>query len=150
MWRGWSKTPTSKPLVWFYSVNVIAMAWYCLLRDLEMRPGLAGVLTMVGGIVTGGYLLKSGAEHFIDRKREGDGWRETGRPYDRDEQVEGDSLDSTYSGRRDRGVDLPQERDEQGSQHSDPGTGRVRTTSKRYTRRVAERESGVQKAGETD
>ena len=67
-WKDISAIPTSKPLVYSFTLFLMTMMAILLFRGRDIPPNIASLLSIVAPAIYGGYFLKSGYEHRVDRQ----------------------------------------------------------------------------------
>lgn len=67
-WKDMSAVPTSKPLVYSFTLFLMMMMSVLLFRGRDIPPNIASLLSIVAPAIYGGYFLKSGYEHRVDRQ----------------------------------------------------------------------------------
>lgn len=67
-WKDISAIPTSKPLVYSFTLFLMATMAILLFRGRDIPPNIASLLSIVAPAIYGGYFLKSGYEHRVDRQ----------------------------------------------------------------------------------
>lgn len=67
-WKDISAIPTSKPLVYAFTLFLMTMMSVLLFRGRDIPPNIASLLSIVAPAIYGGYFLKSGYEHRVDRQ----------------------------------------------------------------------------------
>ena len=67
-WKDISAIPTSKPLVYAFTLFLMTTMAILLFRGRDIPPNIASLLSIVAPAIYGGYFLKSGYEHRVDRQ----------------------------------------------------------------------------------
>lgn len=67
-WKDMSAIPTSKPLVYAFTLFLMTTMTILLFRGRDIPPNIASLLSIVAPAIYGGYFLKSGYEHRVDRQ----------------------------------------------------------------------------------
>ena len=61
--RGWSRTPMSKPLAFMGAMLTVAVVGFCLAKDRDIPPYVADLLMCFDTLTIGGYVGKSAIEN---------------------------------------------------------------------------------------
>ena len=67
-WKDISAIPTSKPLVYAFTLFLMTMMTILLIRGRDIPHNITSLLSIVAPAIYGGYFLKSGYEHRVDRQ----------------------------------------------------------------------------------
>lgn len=67
-WKDMSAIPTSKPLVYAFTLFLMTMMTILLIRGRDIPHNITSLLSIVAPAIYGGYFLKSGYEHRVDRQ----------------------------------------------------------------------------------
>ena len=67
-WKDMSAIPTSKPLVYAFTLFLMTMMTILLIRGRDIPHNITSLLSIMAPAIYGGYFVKSGYEHRVNRQ----------------------------------------------------------------------------------
>lgn len=65
-WKDMSAIPTSKPLVYSFTLFLMTMMTILLIRGRDIPHNITSLLSIMAPAIYGGYFVKSGYEHRVN------------------------------------------------------------------------------------
>ena len=63
-----AETPTSKPVVYLFTLFLMTIVMIVLWQGKDLPSNVTSLLSIVASAIYGGYFIKSGYEHRVDRQ----------------------------------------------------------------------------------